>query len=64
MHSQPPKSPLSGGLWKLREGRSYCRCILISLIHHLLAEVAGDEDQIQDFDHAIIIYIGGFLAFR
>ena len=20
MHSQPPKSPLSGGLWKLREG--------------------------------------------
>ena len=23
MHSQPPKSPLSGGLWKLRAGRSY-----------------------------------------
>ena len=36
MHSQPPKSPLSGGLWKLREGRSYCRCLLISLIHHKL----------------------------
>ncbi len=23
MHSQPPKSPLSGGLWKLHEGRRY-----------------------------------------
>ena len=23
MHNQPPKSPLSGGLWKLHEGWSY-----------------------------------------
>ena len=31
---QPPKSPLSGGLWKFREGWSIGKCLLISLIHH------------------------------
>ena len=34
MYSQPPKSPLSGGLGELRESRSYWYCLLIFLIHH------------------------------
>ena len=31
MHSQPPKSPLSGGLWKLRV---IGKCLLISPTHY------------------------------
>ena len=55
MYSQPPKSPLSGGLGELRESRSYWYCLLISLIHHKIQSAIRITFHVSRFTFCIFL---------